>query len=501
MAAVFNEWEVWTVPGENIPVVDGLVYFGERDADPEFNPITIYSDRELTTVLANPQSTDSSGRTLNKVWLAGRYSIKVVDTNDVFVFQDLDRGSATTEGENSTKEITVADSPYDVQTTDNGALIRIDASGGNVLVNLLGAVTAGSDFEISFKRVDSSANTVTIDGDAAELIDGQSSVTIDYENRSLTLICTGLATGTSWFIKSDAVDNFGTIQTATIDADEGTVDDLQSDNIIIQGSPTNTNPTLRINSEDGLQTSFSTIVDTSVSEGRLRKVADTGAGLLTLEAVPSDGISNATIRLFRDTNTTGTVQFIVLRGDNSNTADHIFETGTSGTLVSLCDNGGDVEINGRLVVPNGQGTPDAVLEDQKSASTDGGTFTSGAWQTRDLNTEVQDPNGFVTLASNEFTVSEDGWVEWRAIASQVGSHQTRLFSVTDAAEVAVGSSEWVSNNNTFCNTSSEGQAAVEAAKTYRIEHRCESTRATDGYGQSVSWGTNVYTQVKYWASY
>lgn len=31
-----------------------------------------------------------------------------------------------------------------------------------------------------------------------------------------------------------------------------------------------------------------------------------------------------------------------------------------------------------------------ILQDQKAQNTDGGTFTSGAWRTRDLNTKVTD---------------------------------------------------------------------------------------------------------------
>ena len=42
----------------------------------------------------------------------------------------------------------------------------------------------------------------------------------------------------------------------------------------------------------------------------------------------------------------------------------------------------------------------AIIEDQKSAGTAGGTFTSGAWRTRDLNTEVSDPDGIVSTQSS-----------------------------------------------------------------------------------------------------
>lgn len=91
MAATLDEQEVFQTVG-GIPVVGGSVYYGERASDPQTVPIDIFSDREFTTPLANPQLTNDFGRTVNKVWVNGPYSIEVRDSNDVFVYQDLDRG-------------------------------------------------------------------------------------------------------------------------------------------------------------------------------------------------------------------------------------------------------------------------------------------------------------------------------------------------------------------------------------------------------------------------
>lgn len=74
------------------PLVGGFVYIGLVNSDPKISPITIFSDRELTVVLANPQTLDASGRTVNKIWIPARYSLKVEDLNNVQVFQELDNG-------------------------------------------------------------------------------------------------------------------------------------------------------------------------------------------------------------------------------------------------------------------------------------------------------------------------------------------------------------------------------------------------------------------------
>lgn len=144
------------------------------------------------------------------------------------------------------------------------------------------------------------------------------------------------------------------------------------------------------------------------------------------------------------------------------------------------------------------GVPDAVLEDQKASGTDGGGSTSGSWQTRDLNTEVRDVFSIISIAANQFTPTVDGWVEWSAPAVDPNTHQTRLFNVTDTAVVGYGSSERVGVSVTTC-TRSVGGGAVVAGKTYRIEHRVQTSNAGDGYGAANSFGgTEVYTRVLFW---
>lgn len=74
------------------PIVDGYIYIGVALKDPERNPASIYADRNQTIQLANPQRTDSFGRSINKIWIEGRYSIKVEDNEKAEKLQELDRG-------------------------------------------------------------------------------------------------------------------------------------------------------------------------------------------------------------------------------------------------------------------------------------------------------------------------------------------------------------------------------------------------------------------------
>lgn len=74
------------------PIVNGSIFIGVQNADPVANPIPIFSDRELTIPLANPQLTDANGRAVNKIYIPGNYSVQVNDSAAVQQFQDLDAG-------------------------------------------------------------------------------------------------------------------------------------------------------------------------------------------------------------------------------------------------------------------------------------------------------------------------------------------------------------------------------------------------------------------------
>lgn len=97
MPAILDE-QTQFVDSSGKPLVNGKVYFGVQNADPVLNPVSIFSDRELTVALTNPQLLDSLGRTANKVWLAGRYSMRVDDLSDVQVYQELDNGESADVG-------------------------------------------------------------------------------------------------------------------------------------------------------------------------------------------------------------------------------------------------------------------------------------------------------------------------------------------------------------------------------------------------------------------
>jgi hypothetical protein len=143
--------------------------------------------------------------------------------------------------------------------------------------------------------------------------------------------------------------------------------------------------------------------------------------------------------------------------------------------------------------------PHVILEDQKPSGTGGGTFTTGADRTRDITTEVYDPNGYCALASNQFTLGTGTWyIAWSAPALQVSVHQSLLYNVTAASNVARGSVEQTVASDTVT-TRSVGSSVVTVASsaTFQIRHRSTGTSPNaGGFGQPGFLGTEVYTRVE-----
>ena len=150
------------------------------------------------------------------------------------------------------------------------------------------------------------------------------------------------------------------------------------------------------------------------------------------------------------------------------------------------------------VAPSSLFSSYAIIADQKAQNTSSGTFTSGAWRTRDLNTEIADPDGIVSIASDQFTLAAGSYlIKWTAPAYITNDHQTRLYNVTDTASVAVGGSTIAYDGYVVQNSSSgAARTVIAGSKAFSIEHRCQTTSSTHGFGHLSNFATEQYTIVE-----
>lgn len=140
------------------------------------------------------------------------------------------------------------------------------------------------------------------------------------------------------------------------------------------------------------------------------------------------------------------------------------------------------------------------IRDEKAQNTDGGTFTSGAWRTRVLNTEQADSGNHATLSSNRITLDAGDYVMLaRLPVKGVSRNQGRLYNVTDAAVLIIGTSSW--NPDTDSSADSVmimGKFTIAASKALEIQHRGEVTKSGSGFGVRGNFTTEVYTTVQFW---
>lgn len=144
------------------------------------------------------------------------------------------------------------------------------------------------------------------------------------------------------------------------------------------------------------------------------------------------------------------------------------------------------------------------LRDEKANNTLSGTFTQGAWRTRDLTIELSDTGGDAQLGvpgANQVTL-EAG--TYRCLiscpAAAVYSHKARLYNITDGATIIMGTSEYA--HRTYLGQTRSfvvGRFTLASQKVLEVQHYCNTTRANDGFGFRCNFGViEVYTEVELW---
>lgn len=140
--------------------------------------------------------------------------------------------------------------------------------------------------------------------------------------------------------------------------------------------------------------------------------------------------------------------------------------------------------------------------DTKASNIAGGTFTSGAWRVRDLNSLRQNnlPGATFNGSNTVFLPEGDYYIEWSAPAFDSSRHQSILYNTTGAYTVLQGSSEFNDTTDpSSTNSVGRGYFTLGSDSSVQIWHRCESTKATNGFGVESNFGVNtIYTQVSIW---
>lgn len=157
--------------------------------------INTYTDSTKNTANSNPMTLNASGRLDQDVYIdqSTKFVLAAASAGDppTGSVWTIDNGVSTEQlWTTSTKT-----SNYTVTEADRDRLILVDASGGAVTITLLASATAGNGFRVAIKKIDSSGNAVTIDGNLSETIDGNTTSTLSTQYDSENLI----SDGSNWF--------------------------------------------------------------------------------------------------------------------------------------------------------------------------------------------------------------------------------------------------------------------------------------------------------------
>jgi hypothetical protein len=144
--------------------------------------------------------------------------------------------------------------------------------------------------------------------------------------------------------------------------------------------------------------------------------------------------------------------------------------------------------------------PYVNVQDQKAQNTVGGAFTSGAWRTRTLNTIVSDSAGIALLTNNQITLPAGTWrCAIHVPAYQVNGHQSRLQNITSGTTTLTGMTSWsggAQNNTTI--SPILGRFTLNQTTVFEVQHQCQTTNGTNGFGVAANFTTEVYTVAEFW---
>lgn len=221
-------------------------------------------------------------------------------------------------------------------------------------------------------------------------------------------------------------------------------------------------------------------------------LADATSGDVTLTLPASSGNTGMLV-IVKKTNSANDV---IIDGNASETID-------GDTTLTITAENAYVELictGSEWIVTNKPSTLIGYIKDVKSTGTNGGTFTLGAFLTRDLNTTEGDFSKFGSLSSNQFTLEPGIYhIDAKAPGYNVSNHRAKLRNITDSTDDILGTTEKVDGSTANGGSMShiEGEITLTASKTFEIQHRSSATSSGEGFGSAAAYGLDeVYTVVK-----
>lgn len=174
---------------------------------------TVYSDDDLSVSLGSTVTCDSAGAPAASSGAGGKVLVytgttafKVVvtdsDDNTLFEFDNITGALDTSDFESDTAlprtPVILKSTDYSVVAGDQGKIVNVDTTGGDVAITLPSAITVGDNWRVTIRHIGTS-NDVIIQTVSSQTINDASTLTLLYKYESVTLV----SDGANWHVSED----------------------------------------------------------------------------------------------------------------------------------------------------------------------------------------------------------------------------------------------------------------------------------------------------------
>jgi hypothetical protein len=124
-----------------------------------------------------------------------------------------------------------------------------------------------------------------------------------------------------------------------------------------------------------------------------------------------------------------------------------------------------------------------IVQETQADGTNGGTFASGAWRTRLLNTTQHNGISGASLGSNRVTLPAGTYrINGHAAAAGVSYHQARLYNITASATLIIGNKATSSSSQSGSEV--VGVLTLGATTVIELQHYAADSQSEYGFGKA-----------------
>ena len=140
----------------------------------------------------------------------------------------------------------------------------------------------------------------------------------------------------------------------------------------------------------------------------------------------------------------------------------------------------------------------AVIAKVRAANNDGfGSYTTGDWRTRDIDTEITDEDDIVSISSNQFTLQAGTYlINFGCSMYHCNRHAIRLQNITDSTTAGVGNPNNSYTYSSLLFTTGVCRVSIASAKTFEVQGYVSVTKADNGMGFGMENGSCHETRVE-----